>query len=224
MKLLVAEDELELSKALKTVLEKQNYTVETAANGPDALSNGQFGDYDGIVLDIMMPGMDGLTVLSRLRAAGIQTPVLLLTAKAEIEDRVAGLDAGADDYLPKPFAISEFLARVRALLRRKGEIAQQIISFRGVTLNGASYELSFGDQSTRISGREYRVMEMMMNAPHRVIPTSQFIERIWGWDTDVDVSIVWVNISNLRKKLASIDAPVAIRAMRGVGYSLEAGE
>ena len=224
MKLLVAEDELELAKALKTVLEKQNYAVETVANGLDALSYGKLGDYDGIVLDIMMPGLDGLSVLKRLRAEGIHTPVLLLTAKAEIEDRVAGLDAGADDYLPKPFAISEFLARVRALLRRKGELAQQVVTFCGVTLDLSSYELQYEGKSTRISGREFRMMEMMMNAPRRIIPTSQFIERIWGWDTDVDVSIVWVNVSNLRKKLQAIDAPVAIRAMRGVGYSLEAGE
>ncbi len=223
MKLLIAEDEPELVKALKTVLEKQNYTVVTVTNGIDALSHATCGDYDGAVLDIMMPGLDGLQVLARMRAAGIGIPVLLLTAKAEVEDRVAGLDAGADDYLPKPFAISELLARVRAMLRRKGDYAGQTLSFNGVTLDGQSFELISGDQSIHLSSREYRMVEMMMDTPRRVIPTTQFIEKIWGWDSDVDVSIVWVNISNIRKKLQSIDAPIAIRAMRGVGYALEAG-
>lgn len=224
MKLLVAEDELELVKALKTVLEKQNYTVVTVINGVDALSHLTCGDYDGAILDIMMPGMDGLTVLARMRAAGVGIPVLLLTAKTEVEDRVAGLDAGADDYLPKPFAVSELLARVRAMLRRKGDYAGQTFAFNGVTLDGQSFALTCAGGSIHLSSREYRMMEMMMDSPRRVVPTTQFIEKIWGWDSDVDVSIVWVNISNIRKKLQSIDAPLTIRAMRGVGYALEAGE
>jgi DNA-binding response OmpR family regulator len=224
VKLLVAEDEPELVKALKTVLEKQNYTIVTVTNGNDALSHATCGDYDGAVLDIMMPGMDGLQVLSRMRAAGIGIPVLLLTAKAEVEDRVAGLDAGADDYLPKPFAVSELLARVRAMLRRKGDYAGQTLAYGGVTLDGQSFELICETGSTHLSSREYRMMELMMDSPRRVIPTAQFIEKIWGWDSEVDVSIVWVNISNIRKKLQTIGAPVSIRAMRGVGYALEANE
>lgn len=222
MKLLVADDEKELCRALESVLTRQGYSVNIVNNGSDALSHGLCGDYDGIILDVMMPAPDGLEVLRQLRENGVLTPVILLTARSEVEDRVAGLDAGADDYLPKPFAMSELLARVRAMLRRKGDYTGPVREFCGLTLDTGAMELKCAGGTARLSGREFRMMEMLIETPRSIISTDQFIEHIWGWDSDVDVSSVWVNISNIRKKLASINAPVSIRATRGVGYSLDA--
>lgn len=221
MRLLIAEDEIELSNALRMVFEKNNYIVDTVYDGEDALNYALSGNYDGLILDIMMPKLDGLEVLTRLRNSGVSIPVMLLTAKGELPDRIAGFDAGADDYLPKPFAISELLARVRAMLRRRGEYIPNVIEFEGLSLNDSTYELCCGDNRIRLSGREYQMMEMLIENPRHIIPTSKFMERIWGWDSDVDVSIVWVYVSNLRKKLNKIGAKVEIHAMRGVGYSIE---
>lgn len=221
MRLLIAEDDKEIAKALRALLEHQNYSVETVDNGNDGYAHAVSGNYDGIILDIMMPGMDGLEVLRALRSAGSKTPVLLLTARGELEDKVTGLDAGADDYLPKPFAAGELLARVRAMLRRRENYQEDILEFAGMQLNLSTFELSSGQKSLRLVSREFQMLQLLMQSPGSVISTEHFMEHIWGWDSDVEVSIVWVYISNLRKKIAALDAPVTIRALRGAGYCLE---
>lgn len=220
MRLLIAEDDRDISKALVMILEKNNYSVDSVFNGKEAYEYAVSDNYDGIILDIMMPELDGIEVLTKLRSERISTPILLLTAKAEVDDRVAGLDAGADDYLAKPFAISELLARLRAMLRRKGEFQPDILEFKSVTLNKATYELGYNDKYVRLASREFQMLEMLMKMPGQVIPTDQFMDKIWGWDSEVEVSIVWVYISNLRKKFATIQAPIEIHAIRGVGYCM----
>lgn len=220
MRLLIAEDDADIARALTALFEHNNYNTDTVANGSAACDYAVTGNYDGIILDIMMPGMDGLEVLRRLRAAGINTPVLLLTARSDIEDRVQGLDAGADDYLPKPFAASELLARVRAMLRRKDNYQGDVLEFQGMRLNLATFELGFGQANIQLAGREFQMMQLLMQSPSVIITTEQFMEKIWGWDSEVEVSVVWVYISNLRKKIEKINAPVMIRAVRGVGYCL----
>lgn len=222
MRLLIAEDDRDISKALVMILEKNNYSVDSVFNGKEAYEYAVSDNYDGIILDIMMPELDGIEVLTKLRSERISTPILLLTAKAEVDDRVAGLDAGADDYLAKPFAISELLARLRAMLRRKGESQPDILEFKSVTLNKATYELGYNDKYVRLASREFQMLEMLMKMPGQVIPTEQFMDKIWGWDSEVEVSIVWVYISNLRKKFATIQAPIEIHAIRGVGYCMGA--
>ncbi len=221
MRLLIADDDKDIARALTVLFEHSNYSVDAVYNGNDAYDYALGGDYDGLVLDVMMPGMDGITVLKKLRAAGVTAPALLLTAKSEVEDRVAGLDAGADDYLPKPFAANELLARVRAMLRRREQFCRDVLEFEGLTLDLSAFELSFGGESTRLVSREFQMLELLMQSPGTVISTDHFMERIWGWDSDVEVSIVWVYISNLRKKIEKLGAPVHIRAVRGVGYCLE---
>ncbi len=221
MRLLVAEDDTDISKALKTILEKNNYSVDTVFNGKDAFEYAITGNYDSMIFDIMMPEMDGIEALKLIRKNGIKTPVLLLTAKSEIADKVEGLDAGADDYLPKPFAVTELLARLRAMLRRKDDFVPDILSFNNVMLNKSTFELSFEDKSVRLVSREFQMLEMLMQNSNQIISTDRFMEHIWGWDSDVEVSIVWVYISNIRKKFASINAPIEIKAIRGVGYCLE---
>ena len=222
MRLLIAEDDRDISKALVMILEKNNYSVDSVFNGKEAYEYAVSDNYDGIILDIMMPELDGIEVLTKLRSERISTPILLLTAKAEVDDRVAGLDAGADDYLAKPFAISELLARLRAMLRRKGEFQPDILEFKSVTLNKATYELGYNDKYVRLASREFQMLEMLMKMPGQVIPTDQFMDKIWGRDSEVEVSIVWVYISNLRKKFATIQAPIEIHAIRGVGYCMGA--
>lgn len=220
MRLLIAEDDKDIVKALTALFEHNHYSIDAVFNGNDAYDYATEGAYDGIILDIMMPGMDGLEVLKALRSAGVNTPVLLLTAKGEVEDRVCGLDAGADDYLPKPFAASELLARVRAMLRRKENYQNDTLEFEGLSLNLSTFELSFGSQSIRLVSREFQMLQLLMQTPGVVISTEQFMERIWGWESDVEISIVWVYISNLRKKFDRLGAPVSIKAVRGVGYCL----
>ncbi len=221
MRLLIVEDDRDIVKALTALFEHNNYSVDAVYNGNDGYDYAVGGNYDGIVMDIMMPGMDGLQVLHALRAAGIKTPVLLLTAKGDIEDKVNGLDAGADDYLPKPFAAAELLARVRAMLRRKENYQSDTLEFEGLSLDLSTFELHFGTESIRLVSREFQMLQLLMQSPGIVISTDQFMERIWGWDSDVEVSIVWVYISNLRKKFDKLGAPVSIKAVRGVGYCLE---
>lgn len=221
MKLLIAEDDADIARALTALLEHNNYTVDAVANGNDAYDYCLSGNYDGVILDIMMPGMDGLEVLKSLRADAINIPVLLLTAKSDIEDRVNGLDAGADDYLPKPFAAAELLARIRAMLRRKDAWQGDILEFEGLRLDLSTFELSFGRTSLRLVSREFQMLQLLMQSPGAVVSTEQFMEKIWGWDSEVEVSIVWVYISNLRRKFEKLKAPVNIRAIRGVGYCLE---
>ena len=224
MRLLLAEDEKELSKALCAVLKHNNYSVDAVYNGQDALDYGLCENYDGIILDIMMPKMNGLDVLRRLREKGVSTPVLILTAKSEIEDKIAGLDTGADDYLTKPFAMGELLARIRALTRRKSEFSPDLLSFGNITLNRATFELASGESSLRLGNKEFQMLEMLLSNPGRLISTEQFMEHIWGYETEAEINVVWVYISYLRKKLTSLGASVEIKAVRGVGYTLEEKE
>ena len=220
MRLLLADDEVELSNALVAILKHSSYIVDAVYNGTDALDYALTEEYDGIILDIMMPGMDGMEVLKKLREKGISTPVLFLTAKTEVDDRIKGLDLGADDYLPKPFDMGELLARVRAMLRRKSEFTQANLTCGNLTLDRATYEMfTEGHEKIRLSGREFQMMEMLMTSPGRVISVDNFMNRIWA-DGEADVNVVWVYISNLRKKLTSLDATCEIKASRGLGYSI----
>ena len=221
MKLLIAEDNKDISKALVVLLEKQGYSVDAVFNGNDALSYAGLGSYDGIILDIMMPGMDGIEVLKALRQKNITVPILMLTAKGELNDRVAGFDAGADDYLPKPFAAVELISRVRAMLRRRSDYQPDILQIKDVLLNKGSLELSFQGQTMRLVNREFQVLEILMENMGKIITTDSIMERVWGWDSDVEVNVVWVTVSNLRKKFTALNAPINIRAVRGIGYILE---
>ncbi|RDU24499.1 response regulator transcription factor [Anaerosacchariphilus polymeriproducens] len=221
MRILLAEDEKELSNALAAILKHNNYSVDPVYNGVDALDYGLSENYDVIILDIMMPKMNGLEVLEKLRQKEIHTPILMLTAKAEIEDRIQGLDMGADDYLSKPFAMGELLARVRAMGRRKSEFTPNLIEVGNISLNKENYELSNGQTSLHLGNKEYQLLEMLMVNPKRLISTEQFMERIWGYDAEAEINVVWVYISYLRKKLSSLDANVKIKAVRGIGYTLE---
>ena len=221
MRILVAEDDPRLLKALVHILNLNYFSVDGVQSGTDALEYGSSGQYDALVLDIMMPGLDGIQVLRQLRSRGITTPALFLTARAEIHQRAEGLDAGADDYLPKPFATEELLARVRAMLRRRDSFQPDLLRCGGITLNRSTYELSCGKRTLSLSGREFQVLEVLMENPRIVISTEQLITKIWGWDTSVDTSVVWVHVSNLRKKLAALGAPLRIRFLRGAGYVLE---
>lgn len=220
MRLLLAEDERELSNALVTILKHNNYSVDAVYNGLDALDYLSAENYNGAILDIMMPGLDGISVLQRIRRNGNPIPVLLLTAKSEIDDRVAGLDAGADDYLPKPFATKELLARIRAMTRRRTEVTDNILSLGNIKLDRNNYELSGKQGSFRLANKEFQILEMLMANPGQLIPTERFMERIWGYDTDVEINVVWVYISYLRKKLAAVGANVIIKAARNLGYSI----
>lgn len=221
MKLLVAEDDPKLLKSLVHILEHNRFSVDGVSNGEDALEYGQTGEYDGLILDIMMPGLDGLQVLQTLRRNGIKTPALFLTARTEISQRVEGLDAGADDYLPKPFSTAELLARIRAMLRRKDTYLPDLLAIGSVILNRSTYQLVFQDKIQTLSGKEFQILGMMMQAPGTIIPTDRFITHLWGWDTNVDTSVVWVHISNLRKIISAIGAPMEIRFIRNAGYVLE---
>lgn len=220
MRLLLADDEKELTNALVAILKHSNYTVDAVYNGADALDYALSGEYDGIILDIMMPGLDGMEVLKKLREKGISTPVLFLTAKTEVDDRIRGLDLGADDYLPKPFDMGELLARVRAMLRRKTDFAPTNLTCGNLTLDRSGYELITPDhEKIHLASREFQMMEMLMTSPGRIISVDTFMDRIWA-DGDADINVVWVYISNLRKKLAALEATCEIKASRGVGYSI----
>lgn len=221
MKLLIAEDDPKLLKSLIHILENNKFSVDGVNNGDDALNYGLTGEYDGIILDIMMPGMDGLKVLQALRAKNITTPALFLTARTEVSDRVEGLDAGADDYLPKPFSTVELLARNRAMLRRKDTYLPDLLTVGSVTLNRSTYQLSYGNEIQSLSGKEFQILEMLMQQPGMIIPSERFITHLWGWDTSVDTSVIWVHISNLRKKISAVNAPAEIRFIRNAGYVLE---
>ncbi len=221
MRLLLAEDEQLLSDALCAILTHNHYSVDAVYNGRDALDYLESGNYDGAILDIMMPKMDGLSVLRAIRDAGKTLPVLLLTAKSEISDRVIGLDSGADDYLTKPFASEELLARIRSMTRRQPELRDTVLRFGDLLLNLAEFSLRGPSGMLRLSNREFQMMEMLMGNPHQVIPTERFLEKIWGYDSDAEINVVWVYLSALRKKIARLGSGVQIRVSRGVGYSLE---
>lgn len=221
MRILIAEDDSRLLKSLIHIFQSHHFAVDGVSNGRDALEYAAEGEYDALVLDIMMPGLDGIQVLRQLRAQGIATPALFLTARSEISQRVEGLDAGADDYLPKPFATEELLARIRAMLRRRDAFQPDLLRFGGAVLNRSTYELSCGDTTAVLGGKEYQILEVLLANPRMVFSTERLIGKIWGYDTSVDTSVVWVHISNLRKKLAAMDAGVRIRFIRGAGYILE---
>ena len=221
MRLLLAEDEKSLSRALVKILEHGNYSVDAVYDGEEALDYLEAGSYDGVILDIMMPKVDGLTVLKTIRQKGSRIPVLMLTAKAEIDDRVAGLDLGANDYLTKPFAPPELLARIRAMTRTQVEQTDSVLRLGNIQLDTSSYELSSPSGSFRLANKEFQMMELLLRNPRQLIPTERFLEKIWGYDSDAEINVVWVYISYLRKKLSALNADVSIKAARNAGYSLE---
>lgn len=221
MRILLAEDERSLSRAVIALLEKNNYSADAVYDGVEALEYLAAENYDAVILDIMMPKMDGLTVLRKLRERGSHIPVLLLTAKSEVEDKVIGLDTGANDYLTKPFATAELLARIRAMTRTQTAQADSRLSFGNVVLDQVTFELSAPGGSFRLANKEYQMIELLMRNPRQVIPTERFLEKIWGYDSDVEVNVVWVYISYLRKKLTAMHANIQIKATRNTGYSLE---
>lgn len=221
MKILIAEDEIEIARALKVLLEKQKYSVDIVHSGDDAWDYLQQTRYDVVVLDIMMPGKSGLEVLALMRREKMAVPVLLLTAKSEIEDRVSGLDAGADDYLTKPFAASELMARIRALGRRSENYAERILKAGNTSLDCNRFELSANGCRIRLNNKEYQLMELFFSHPRYVFSTSHLMEKIWGRETDTEIDVVWTYIGFLRKKLKTLGADVEIQTVRGAGYSLE---
>ncbi|MBQ7377830.1 MAG: response regulator transcription factor [Clostridia bacterium] len=220
MRLLLAEDEKDLSRVLVTILQHNHYTVDPVFDGEDALAYLESGLYDAAILDIMMPKMDGITVLKRARAKGVRIPILMLTAKAEVDDKVLGLESGANDYLTKPFATKELLARIRAMTRSR-DAQDSSLCFADLSLNRATFELSGSSGSVRLPNKEYQMMELLMQNPHHVISTERFMEKIWGLDSEAELNVVWVYISYLRKKIASLSSRVQIRSNRNLGYSLE---
>jgi len=220
LRILLAEDETSLSRALVKILEKNNYTAEAVDNGLDALDYLESGGYDAAILDVMMPRMDGISVLKALRQRGNTVPVIMLTAKAEIEDKVLGLDSGANDYLTKPFDTRELLARLRVITRKK-EAQTAKLSFGNIMLDQSTFELSSPFGSFRLANKEYQMMEMLLCNPHQLISTERFMEKIWGFDSDSEINVVWVYISYLRKKLSALHANVQIKVTRNAGYSLE---
>ena len=222
MRLVIAEDDPKLLKSLVHIFETNHYVVDGVSDGSLAFDYASSGEYDGLVLDIMMPGIDGINLLKKLRKDGITTPALFLTAKTETYQKIEGLDAGADDYLPKPFATGELLARVRAMLRRKDNFVPDLLCFGELVLNRSTYEIAYNGIAQSLSGKEFQVMEILMQQPGMIVTAEQLITHIWGWETDVDTSVVWVHISNIRKKLDILSAPVAIRFVRNAGYILEA--
>lgn len=221
MRLLLAEDERALSKALKIILERNNYSVDVANDGKEALDFLEADNYDGVILDIMMPKVDGITVLREIRKKGSLIPVLLLTAKSEVDDKVLGLDMGANDYLTKPFNSRELLARIRAMTRTQTVQASSQLKIGNVTLDRATYELSTAFGSYRLANKEFQMMEMLMTNPQKLISSERFMEKIWGYDSESDINVVWVYISYLRKKLLTLHANVKIKTMRNAGYMLE---
>lgn len=220
MRVLLAEDTIELANALTAVLTHNKYAVDTVHNGTDALENGLSGIYDIILLDIMMPGIDGLEVLKRLRCEGISTPVLILSARCDLDDRINGLDCGADDYLPKPFATTELLARMRALLRRNEIYLSDVLTVGNLSLDTATYELSTPSDVIRLNNKEFQLMSCLMRNPTRVFSADELMTKIWGWDYQTDMNVFWTNITYLRRKLEQLHANVQIQSLRGSGYRI----
>lgn len=221
MRLLLAEDEQALSKALKAILERNNYSVDIACDGQEALDYLEADNYDGVILDIMMPKVDGIAVLKETRGKGNLVPVLLLTAKSEIDDKVLGLDAGANDYLTKPFNSRELLARIRAMTRTQAGQTSSRLQFGNVSLDRATFELSTSSGTYRLANKEFQMMELLMSNPESLISSERFMEKIWGYDSEAEINVVWVYISYLRKKLNALHADIGIKAMRNAGYRLE---
>lgn len=221
MKLLFAEDDPDVSRSVTALLTRSHYSVDPVYNGNDALTYLTDGDYDACIMDIMMPGMNGDEVVRKARAAGSQVPVIMLTAMGEVEDRINGLDAGADDYLAKPFDGGELLARIRALLRRHESYSPDVVTYGDLTLNRSTFALSCHEKSVSLSNKAFQMMEMLMLSPGRIISVDEFMQHIWGWDSESEINVVWVNISTLRKQLSAMDSKTAIKVVRGAGYRLE---
>lgn len=221
MRILLAEDERSLSRAICAILQKNNYSVDAVYDGQEALDYLESANYDGVILDWMMPKKDGIQVLQTMRAQGNTTPVLFLTARSDVDDKVLGLDSGANDYLTKPFATQELLARIRAMTRAAAGQTDSCLRFGNVTLNCASYELDGPKGRYRLANKEFQMMEMLMRQPGKLISTEHFMDRIWGFDSEAELNVVWVYISYLRKKLAAIGADIRIKAQRNAGYCLE---
>lgn len=221
MRLLLAEDEKSLSRAVTVLLRKNHYEVDPVYDGQEALDYLNSGNYNGAILDIMMPKVDGIDVLRQLRQRGDRLPVLLLTAKSEVEDKVLGLDSGANDYLTKPFASQELLARIRAMTREQTDQATSRLTVGNITLDRATFELSSPTGSLRLTNKEFQVLELLMCNPHNLISTQRFLEKIWGYDNEAEINVVWVYISYLRKKLAALHGSIQIKARRNAGYYLE---
>ena len=221
MRLLYAEDEKQMSEAVVDILEYHHYTVDAVYDGQTALDYARTVEYDGIILDVMMPKMNGFDVLKTLRSEGCKTPILFLSAKGQVEDRIEGLDLGADDYLAKPFAMKELLARVRAMLRRREDYTPDILEFGNVSLNLKNYELSTKEQSVILPKQEFQMMEILMVNKGIYLSSEDLLVKIWGYDTDAEIGIVWVYISYLRKRLEKIGANISIGSRRNLGYSLE---
>ena len=221
MRILLAEDEQELSRALTVILEHAHYAVDAVYDGDEALAYGLAENYDGLILDIMMPKRDGLAVLKALRAQGVTTPALFLTAKGEVSERIEGLDIGADDYLTKPFAMGELLARLRAMTRRRDVYQPTVLRLGNIALDRSTFELSSPSAAIRLGSKEFQMLELLMRQKGRLISTEQFMERIWGYDSDAELNVVWAYISYLRRKLEMVGSNVRIAARRGQGYLLE---
>ena len=223
MRLLFAEDDRDLSAAVKTLLERNGYLVDAVYDGEEAVSYAGAEDYDGMILDWMMPEKDGIRALQEMRKKGIRTPCMMLTARDAVEDRVAGLDAGADDYLPKPFDMGELLARIRAMLRRREEFKPNLLSYEDLTLNVENGTLSCGENSVILPKQEYRLMEQLMLNHSFFMSTEDLLEKAWGFNTETDINSVWLYISYLRKRLSGIRSSVEIVSRRNFGYKLEKG-
>ena len=221
MKILFAEDDRDLSAAVKTLLERSGFLVDAVYDGAEAVDYALAESYDGIILDWMMPEKDGVEALHEMRQKGVRTPCMLLTARDDVKDRVTGLDAGADDYLSKPFNASELMARIRAMLRRRDAYVPDVVSWEDLHLDKGSCELSCGAQRARLTGKMYQLMELFIENPKHLFSAQQLMDKIWGWESEAEVNVVWVNISQLRKKLAELGSETEIRVYRGTGYALE---
>ncbi len=220
MRILLAEDERPLARALVKIFEKNNYSADAVHNGEDALTYLEGGNYDVAIFDVMMPKMDGITALKLLRERGNQIPVLMLTAKSEIDDKVLGLDSGANYYLTKPFDTKELLATIRAITRYDTQIESKL-SFGNISLDRSTFEMSSSSGSFRLANKEFQMMEILISNPRHIIPVERFMEKIWGYDAEAEINVVWVYISYLRKKLAALQADIIIKSSRNAGYSLE---
>lgn len=220
MKILIADDEIDLTNVLSTILKKDNYTVDIVHDGKEALDYLKFGNYDALILDVMMPIIDGYTVLKKMRENNIKTPVLMLTAKSETDDKVYGLDLGADDYLAKPFDVKELLARLRVLIRRNNSQASNILSFEDIKLDLSSFTLSNNEKSINLTNKEFQIMELLMSKPGKIVSPEIILNKVWAFDAEVDLPIIWVFISNLRKKIQQLSSTVELKSNRGAGYYL----
>lgn len=221
MKLLLAEDEKELSNALCVLFKHNNYDIDAVYNGDDALYYAKNITYDAIILDIMMPKMDGITVLKKLRSLKITTPILLLTAKGQLDDKVLGLEAGADDYLAKPFFMKELLARIKALTRRYENNYENEIHIGNIVVDTLRYEIKCNGNIASLTNKEFQILEYLIKSKNHILSMDDFLNKIWGFDSDVDYNVFYVNVSSLRKKLNGINSNVNIKAIRNVGYTLE---